>query len=209
MTAKQKNRVVITGLGAVTPAGRGVADLWESLKAGKSQVSKLSLFDSTTFQTKIAAEVKNFNFEKEFKGFAKDPTIGNLNRHAQFALMAAWEAFHSSRLDRGGFDTEKFGVYFASGEGGVDFVNFANCVLSSLDPNNPAKVDKEAYIRRTHEFLNADKEMEQEPGMTLYHLAKFYGARGPVFNCLTACAASSQAIGESPALVYVVRPCGC
>ena len=122
---KHKKRVVVTGVGAITPAGRTTQEMWEGLKKSKSSVSKLTLFNSSTFKTKIAAEVKKFNFEKEFQGYKKNSHLDQLNRHAQFALMAAWEAYHDSGLDKNTIDPEKFGVYFASGEGGVDFVNFA------------------------------------------------------------------------------------
>ena len=198
MPQKTKRRVVITGMGAVTPSGRNVNEMWKELIKGKSSVSLFTLFDSSTSKTKIAGQIKNFNFEKEFDGFKKDSTLNNLNRHAQFAMMAADQAFKDSKLDQSeGYDPEKFGVYFASGEGGVDFINFANCTIQSIKETSPVKVDKEAYVKSTRGTLNPYGELEQEPGMTLYHLTRFFKARGPAFNCLTACAASSQAIGES------------
>lgn len=195
---KDQKRVVITGVGAITPAGRTVPEMWEGLKDSKSFVSKITLFNATTFKTRIAAEVKDFNFEKEFPGFENSNHLNNLNRHAQFALMAAWEAYQDSKLKKTDIDPERFGVYFASGEGGVDFINFANCSIQSINQEGSGSlINKQAYIKNTHEQMDGIVELEQEPGMTLFHLTEFFGARGPSFNCLTACAASSQAIGES------------
>jgi len=196
---EKRRRVVITGMGSVTPLGRSVHEMWDALRKGISGVDRLTLLDASTFPTKIAAEVKGLDFKKEFRGYQAGQELDHLNRHAQFALMAAWEAFRDSGLDKSGFVKDRFGVYFAAGEGGVDFVNFANCTLASLagPESRNGLVDKEAYIRNTHKYLNSMKELEQEPAMTVYHLAKFFGLRGPISNCLTACAASSQAIGEA------------
>ncbi len=199
MSKPHTRRVVITGMGAVTPIGRSVRETWEALRQARSGVDRMTLLDTTTFPTKIAAEVKNLDFKKEFKGYRENQELDQLNRHAQFALMAAWEAFYDSGLDRGGFAKDRCGIYFASGEGGVDFLNFANATLSSLagaDSHN-GLVDKEGYIRNCRDYLKGVTELEQEPAMTIYHLAKFFGLRGPASNCLTACAASSQAIGEA------------
>lgn len=197
MSAKRQ-RVVVTGVGAVTPLGRNVNELWENLKQGKSGVGRLTLFNAETFPTKIAAEVKNFDFSKEFKGDLKGKNLDNLNRHAQFAVMAAREAFLDSGLDKPNYDRERFGVYFASGEGGVDFVNFATCTLDSLVPGSqPLRIDQDIYIKNSGKLLSGIKELEQEPGIAVSHLARYFGARGPTSNSLTACAASSQAIGEA------------
>jgi 3-oxoacyl-[acyl-carrier-protein] synthase II len=199
---RHKRRVVVTGMGAITPAGRRAEEMWQNLKEAKSSVSDITLFDASTFNTRIAAEIRNFNFQKEFKGYKKDAHLDRLNRHAQFAMMAAYEAYQDSKLGETKQDPERFGVYFASGEGGVDFINYANCTIKSINKNPSEKlINKNDYILNSHETLDGIVELEQEPGMTLFHLTDYFGAKGPSFNCLTACAASSQAIGESAEII--------
>jgi 3-oxoacyl-[acyl-carrier-protein] synthase II len=193
---------VITGIGAITPLGRNVRDMWKNLIQSRSGISAMTLFDSSTFPTRIAAEIKNLDFTREFPSLEKNGHLAHLHRHGQFALMAAWEAYQDSQLSSQSVAKERMGIYFASGEGAVDFINFANCTLASLKKeagglSENGRVDKDAYIQNSRRYLNGIKELEQEPAMTVYHLAEFFCLRGPVFNCLTACAASSQAIGEA------------
>jgi len=196
---RNRKRAVITGMGAITPLGRNVEDNWKALKRSESGVGPLTLFNTDTFPTKIAAEVRNFDFKKEFLDAHPHPYMDQLSRNVQFAVVAANEAYQDSQIQQGSFDPTRFGIYFASGEGGVDFKNFAECTLASLagEHSNNGLVLKHKYIENSHQHLSAIKELEQEPGMAAFHLAEFYGLRGPVTNCLTACAASSQAIGEA------------
>jgi len=197
-----KRRVVVTGVGAVTPLGRNVEELWDGLARGESGIGDISLFQAGSFPTRIAAEIRNFNFDEEFPEGRGDRTLDGLNRHAQFALLAAREALQDSGLDKCQLPADRMGVYFASGEGSVDFKNFATCILSARDEGESNKgINDTRYVENSHEHLDRLRELEQEPGMAVYHLAKYLQVRGPVSNCLTACAASSQAIGEAAQII--------
>jgi len=189
-------------MGAVTPLGRNVEELWGKLVRGDSGIAEISLFEAGSFPTQIAAEVSDFNFTEEFPEGKEDAALEGLNRHAQFALLAAREAMQDSGLDKHTLPKERMGVYFASGEGGVDFENFANCILNARDESESMNgINGTRYVEEAHQYLDRLRELEQEPGMAVYHLAKYLKARGPVSNCLTACAASSQAIGEAAEII--------
>lgn len=110
-----KRRVVITGLGAVTPVGLNVASLWESLLAGKSGISLIEKFDTTDFTSKIAGEIKNFNPEDYFE----KKEIKKLDLYTQFALVAAREAMKDAGLNSGNYDPDRAGCITGAGIGGI------------------------------------------------------------------------------------------
>ncbi len=185
-------RIVVTGMGMVTPVGRDLESTWAALREGRSGVGPISLFDASTFPTRIAAEAK---------GFALSDYIDDADRwrdhcrNTQFALAAARMAVEHSGLEDGpDLDPSRFGVYLGSGEGQQDFPRFVDLVHRS---SRDGKVDTQAFTSRGLRQLHPIREAEQEPGTPAGHLASVFGARGPNANCLTACAASSQAIGEA------------
>ncbi len=186
-------RVVITGVGAVTPLGLNAHTTWGNLLQGRSGISRISIFEADDFQTRIAGEVKNFNFDKWKK---KDPALEHANRSSFFALQAAKEAFKDSHLRIFNLNPERFGIYFGSGDSGIDFNPFVQTVTASFS-NNGEVVDKGQYLETSGRYMHALKELESQPFMTVTHLARHFDIRGPVSNSLTACAASSQAIGEA------------
>lgn len=188
-----KRRVVITGLGAVTPLGLSVKETWAGLLMGRSGIGNISIFDAREFPTRIAGEVKNFDFEK---WMARDPALRHASRATFFALQAAEEAYKDSLLRPFNIDPERFGIYFGAGDSGIDFGSFVNTVTSSLGENGNG-VDKIRYMKSAEQHMHALKELESQPFMSVTHLARRFDLRGPVSNCLTACAASSQAIGEA------------
>ena len=192
-----RRRVVVTGMGMVTPLGRDMESSWKSLKEGASGVGHISLFDARTFPTKIAAEARNFdlcNYIRDGERWVEH------SRNTQFALAAGQMAIdHSGLLEHRHLDRSRFGIYLGSGEGQQDFFRFVSLVHKSSGPNN--QVDTGRFIREGLTALNLIKESEQEPGTPGGHLACHLGAMGPNSNCLTACAASSQAIGEATELI--------
>lgn len=188
-----KRRVVITGVGAVSPLGLNVRDNWQNLIAGKSGIGHISLFDASEFPTKIAGEVKNFDFDFWLE---RDPALIHAGRSTFFALQAADEAFRDSYLRPFNIQSERFGLYFGAGDSGIDFGPFVETLSSSFGSNGSV-VDKGRYIKTSADHMHALRELESEPFMTATHLARRFDIRGPVSNCLTACAASSQAIGEA------------
>ncbi|HRZ86821.1 MAG TPA: beta-ketoacyl-[acyl-carrier-protein] synthase family protein [bacterium] len=188
-------RVVITGIGMVTPMALGVEENWKHLLKGDSAVGYISLFDASTFPTKIAAEVRNFNFADHF------PTDGKLDfagRNTQFAILAADMAFKDARLPGYDFDKRRFGIYLGSGEGKQDFFNFVKIIGESW---NGQSVSNAKFVELGEKVFHPIMEQEQEPNMAAAHLAEIFHAYGPNSNCLTACAASSQALGEAAELI--------
>jgi 3-oxoacyl-[acyl-carrier-protein] synthase II len=177
----------------VTPVGRDLETSWSALVEGKSGVAPISLFDATTFPTRIAAEVKDF----ELGDYRLDSTRWrDHSRNSKFALAAAQMAIDDSSLlsGRSELDRARFGVYLGAGEGQQDFPRFVKLVYRTA---HEGKVSTSEFTRLGLRELHPICEAEQEPGTPAAHLANVFGARGVNANCLTACAASSQAIGEA------------
>jgi 3-oxoacyl-[acyl-carrier-protein] synthase II len=187
------NRVVITGIGWVTPMGQDVETVWQRLLAGDSGIAPTTLFDASTFPTTISAEVKDFNLADHLPQAADHATAG---RNTQFALAACADAWKMAALDSTKLDLDRVGLYLAGGEGELDFNAFVGSTLAAWDPATN-KLDVAKWAPIAAEQMNGMRELEQEPNMPLSHLALLTGARGPAMNCLTACAASTQAIGEA------------
>jgi 3-oxoacyl-[acyl-carrier-protein] synthase II len=190
-------RVVVTGMGMVTPVGHDLESTWRALLAGKSGVGPITLFDARTFPTRIAAEVVDFRLEDYIDEAAR---WTEHSRNSKFALAAASMAIKESGLFEGnpGLNRRRFGVYLGSGEGQQDFPRFVSLVHRAT---RDGRVDTAEFTRNGTNELHAVREAEQEPGTPSGHLASMYGARGVNSNCLTACAASSQAIGEAYELI--------
>jgi 3-oxoacyl-[acyl-carrier-protein] synthase II len=188
-----RRRVVITGVGCITPMGTDVLTVWEGLKQGASGVGYTSIFDASRFPTKISAEVRDWDISHE----GEDPHTWKLRgRHTKFAAGAAKKAvLDSGILDQAGtLDPTRFGVYLGSGEGQQDFQCFARMMARAMATG---EFDLAQFTKAGLEWLHPTVELEQEPNMPAGHLAAMFGAQGPNANCLTACAASSQAIGEA------------
>lgn len=187
-------RIVITGTGWVTPLGHDIEGVWAKLLRGESGVGPITRFDATTFTTNFAAEVRGLRLED----FFDDPSA---HRHAglntRYGLCAAAQAWRQAGLDKSGpVNPRRMGVYLGSGEGSLDFDNFIASNLAGWKAEE-RRVDAVAWARAAYERMDRDREIEQEPNMPLAHIAGEFGARGPTYNCLTACAASTQAIGEA------------
>jgi 3-oxoacyl-[acyl-carrier-protein] synthase II len=188
------NRVVITGMGWITPMGQAIEPVWKGLLAGESGIAPTSLFDARTFPTTFSAEVKHFNLAEHLGARASDHLEGG--RNTQFALAACAQAWKAAGLDVEALDLDRVGIYLGSGEGSLDFDAYTTAALSSWEPQTRV-IDTVKWAQIAFEHMRAMCELEQEPNMPLSHLALLTGARGPAFNCLTACAASTQAIGEA------------
>ena len=106
-------RVVVTGLGALTPVGNSAPDTWRSLLEGKSGAATITLFDASKFQTRFACEVKNFQPEEHFDR----KEARRYDRYTQFALVAAKEALQDSGLDLDSMDKDTAGVIISAGIG--------------------------------------------------------------------------------------------
>jgi len=188
------NRVVITGLGWVTPMGHSVDAVWKQLLEGGTGIAKTTLFDASTFPTTFSAEVKHYDLAQHLGDKAADHV--DAGRNTQFALGACAQAWKMAGLDSAELDLDRVGIYLGSGEGSLDFDAYTGAALTSWKPE-ANQIDAVKWAEIARERMNVMRELEQEPNMPLSHLALFTGARGPAMNCLTACAASTQAIGEA------------
>jgi len=191
-------RVVVTGMGWITPLGNDLETVWERMCNSESAIATIDRFDATSFPTKFAGQVRNFNW----KEYVNDPAIHHTPAmNSQFALGAAKQAWDQSGL--GSFDdldSDRAGIYLGAGEGVLDFSAHSMIDTHSWDVED-GKVDAVAWAKFAKDQLDEWGEVEQEPNMPLWHLAREYGLRGPAFNCLTACAASTQAIGEATSVL--------
>ncbi len=193
-----RKRVVITGMGAITPLGCTVAELYRSQVEGKSGVGRIALFNADRFPTKIAAQVKNFNLADHVKDGErwKDSGVNSI-----FAAAAARHALDDAGvLDNDKIDRTRFGVYLGSGEGIQDFHNLVSLIGKNYSDKERA-VDAVGFERGALARFHAARESEQELHTPPAHVADYFHLYGPNYNCLTACAASSQAIGEATELI--------
>ncbi len=188
-------RVVITGMGWITPLGQDIEGAWKRLLAGDSGVNKTTIFDAGTFPTQFSAEVKAFDlrrFLSEDYEAHKD-----VSRQVGFALAAARMAWDDARLDAAkNLDKTRVGVYLGGGEGPIDFKNFTAAAVEGWSYKE-GRLDTGRWAEVASAKLRETVEAEQDPNMAAAHIAQLFGVEGPNFNTLTACAASTQAIGEA------------
>lgn len=192
-------RVVITGMGWITPLGHDIDGVWQRLLRGESGTAPTTIFDARTFPTQFAAEVKDFDLRR-FLGprYEQHRTCA---RNAGFALAAAELAWRDAGLDGGPHpDPEQVGVYLGGGEGPIDFDNFVAAAIAGWDPQR-RELDAFRWADVARARLTAVKEFEQDPNCAAGHIACRFNAQGPNFNTLTACAASTQALGEAASLI--------
>jgi 3-oxoacyl-[acyl-carrier-protein] synthase II len=190
-----RRRIVVTGMGCVNPVGNDVETMWNALKESKSGVGYTTNFDAARFPTKISAEIKNWNMSQ----VGEDPEEWKYRgRHTRFACGAAKQALKNSGILDSQIDPTRLGVYLGCGEGNQDFDAFSVMLTKALTPDG---FDAAKFIETGLEILNPIAEIEQEPNMPAGYVAGLFNAQGPNANCLTACAASSQAIGEATELI--------
>ena len=190
-----RRRVVVTGLGVINPLGHDVGTMWKALLESQSGVGPITVFDVSGYPTTIAAEVKDWDVSK----VGEDPKIWNYcGRHTRFAVGAAKQAVVQSGFLDSKIDPTRVGVYLGAGEGNQNFSNFTRMVDAAI---GGPEFDMKNFLRKGFELMNPREEMEQEPNMPAAHVAALFDAQGPNCNCLTACAASSQAVGEATELI--------
>jgi len=190
-----RRRVVITGMGTVNPMAHDVESTWEAVKQCESGVAPITIFDATNFPTQIAAEVKNWDVDQVGEELEDWKYAG---RHSRFAVGSAKQAVESSGLLESGIEPTRVGVYLGSGEGIQDFFSFMRMMAPAL---KDGQLDMSKWIEVGLQILNPTWELEQEPSAPAAHVARIFDAQGPNYNCLTACAASSQAVGEAVEII--------
>ncbi|WP_373598355.1 beta-ketoacyl-ACP synthase II [Paraclostridium bifermentans] len=172
-----KKRVVITGLGCVTPVGTGKDLFWTNIKNGVCGIDTITRFDASSFQTQIAGEVKDFNPED----YISKKELKRMDRFTHFAIASADMAVKDSNMDLDAVDKEKMGVIIGSGIGGVQTIEEQHKIL--LEKGN----------RRVSPFFVPMMISNMAAGQ----VSILVGAKGPNTNVSTACASGSHAIGDA------------
>ncbi len=176
-----QRRVVITGLGCVSPLGNDVNTTWENILAGKSGAAKITHFDTDGFRTNFAAEVKGFDGAELFG----NREARKLDRYAQFALAAASQAIDNAELEITDQNRDRIGVVSGTGIGGVNTLDQQMQVYYEKGPG------------RISPFLVPMMLPDTGAGM----IAIQYGVRGPNMAVVTACATGTNAIGEAAEMI--------
>lgn len=176
-------RVVVTGLGAITPIGNSVAELWDSILAGKSGAGPITRFDATLFKTQFACEVKNFNPEQyiDLKASRK------MDLYTQYGMAVAKQAVDDARLDLATEDLNRIGVVFGAGIGGIHtFESEVGYYYQHLDQGPKFSP---FFIPKMISDIAAGQISMQ------------YGFHGPNYSTCSACATSSNAIADAYNLI--------
>lgn len=172
-----RRRVVVTGLGCVTPIGIGKESFWEALTKGVSGVDFITKFDTSDYPTKIAAEVKDFQPEN----YIDKKEARKMDKFTQFAVAAAQLAIKDANINPEEIEAEKFGVILGSGIGGIE----------TFEEQNQKLIDKGA--RRVSPFFIPMMITNIGAGQ----VSMYFNAKGPNSTVVTACASSTNAVGEA------------
>ena len=171
-------RVVITGMGAITPIGDNVRDYFEALLSGKNGITRIEKFDPSPFPSQIAGEIKVFEPTKRIN----PKTVRRMDRFAQYALYATQEALEDSGLlDYPDLDLNRVGVYLSSGIGGIEILEKEMAKMVELGPQKVSPFLVPMMI----------------PDIASGQISIEYGFKGPNFCIVSACASSTHSIGES------------
>ena len=176
----ENRRVVVTGIGAITPLGNNVADTWNGMKNGKNGIAPITLFDTEKFKAKLGAEVKDF----DPKEYLEVNDVLRTDRYAQFAVAAAQQAVDESGV-KGSVDPERFAVIFGTGIGGISTFETEHKKLMEKGP------------RRVSPLFVPMMIGNMAAGM----IAIRHDCRGSAMPAVTACASGSNAIGEAMRLI--------
>lgn len=176
-----KRRVVVTGMGAITPVGNNVEDFWNSLKEGKNGIDFIKSFDTGNFKAKLAAEVKDFKPEE----YLDRKEAKRMDRFCQFAIAASKQAVKDSNIDLEKIDKNRFGVMIGSGIGGLKTMEDQIAVLSAKGPNRVSPLFIPMMISN----------------MASGNTAILFGAKGTAECVSTACATGTNAVGNAFRLI--------
>src|SRR5579862_2188129 len=173
-----ERRVVVTGMGVVTPVGDEVSVFWNNLKNGVSGIDRITAFDSTEFACQIAGEVKNF-VPGPFFNNPKD--VRRTDRFTQLGMAASKRAFADAGIDMSKLDADRFGVIIGSGIGGLKTLEDQHTILMN---KGPSRVSPFMIPMMISNIVSGVVSME-------------FGMRGPNFATVSACATACHAIGEA------------
>lgn len=177
---ENNRRVVVTGMGAITPVGNSVQECWQNLVAGKNGIGPITLFDTENYKAKLGAEVKNFNP----LDYMEKSDMLRSDRYAQFAVAAASQAVEESGIE-GKVDPERFAVYFGAGIGGISTFEGEYTKLTQKGPRRVSPLFVPMLIANMAAGMIAIK----------------HNCQGAAMPAVTACASGSNAIGEAMRLI--------
>ena len=178
MADPTRKRVVITGLGVITPLGQGIGTFWENILAGQCGIGPVTAYDTEGYACAIAGEVKDFD---PTPAFPSPKEVRRTDRFTQFAMVAGWEAINDSGLDLDAADRDRIGAFIGSGIGGLGTMEKQHKTLLDRGPG------------RVSPFFIPMMILNMASGMfSLYN-----GLRGPNIATCSACATASHAIGEA------------
>ena len=172
-----ERRVVITGLGAITPIGNNADEFWKSIKEGKCGIDEITHFDTSNFKVKLAAEVKGYNPEDHFNR----RSAKRLDKFSQYAIVASREAWEDSKLDKEKEDMTRVGVILGSGIGGLETIEKETSNLFAKGPDRVSPM----FIPMTIGNMAAG------------NVSIDLGAKGSSISMVSACATGTHCIGES------------
>ena len=172
-----ERRVVVTGMGAVTPIGNSVEDFWKGIKEGKCGIDTITRFDVSDYKVKLAAEIKDLNIED----YMDRRSAKRLDRYSQFAIIAAREAVKSSEISKENTDFNRVGIFVSSGIGGLTTIQ------------EQCRIDNEKGNKRVSPMFIPMSIANMAAG----NIAIEFGFKGESMSILTACASSTHAIGEA------------
>ncbi|NHC36764.1 beta-ketoacyl-ACP synthase II [Scytonema millei] len=181
MTDLEKKRVVVTGVGAITPIGNNPVEFWEGLQSGRNGISTITLFDPSQHRCRIAGEVKGFDPQQYMDG--KDAK--RMDRFAQFGVAASLQAIADAQFTINELNAEQVGVMLGTGIGGIKVLEEQQTIYLNRGPD------------RCSPFMVPMMIANMAAGLTAIHV----GAKGPNSCPVTACAAGSNAIGEAFRLI--------
>lgn len=174
-------RVVVTGMGAVTPLGNTVEELWEGLKAGRSGIGPLEILDKTEFASQVAGEVKNFKPDE----YVDKKESRKMARFSQYAIVGAVQAMRQAGLNIENTDPLRSGVILGNGIGGFEVIEESHRILFDRGPGRVPPMTIPKLISN------------EGPGQVAIH----FGFQGPCFSLTTACASGTDAIGHAAAAI--------
>lgn len=170
-------RVVVTGIGVISPIGNNPDEFWDSLANGRNGIGRITAFDPSKFPSQIAGEVKNFDPGQ----YLDHKQVRRMDPFCQFGVIAAGQALKDSGLDLEKEDLDQIGVYAGSGIGGITTIEAQHKIMLEKGPS------------RVSPFLVPMMIVNLLPG----HIAMSYGLRGPNLSVVTACATATHSIGEA------------
>ncbi|MDN7429372.1 beta-ketoacyl-ACP synthase II [Burkholderia sp. AU45388] len=176
-----KRRVVVTGLGAISPVGIGVEENWSNIVAGRSGIGRVTFFDTTDFPAQIAGEIKGFDATR----FISEKEVRHMDRFIQLGVVAGMEAFVDSGLKVTDVNAHRMGVHVGSGIGGVQTIVDTAFTMKDKGP------------RRVSPFYVPSSIINMVAG----HLSILYGLKGPNLAMATACSTATHAIGDAARLI--------